>query len=372
MNVFFYDNKTKALIDNVWADNGATATRTWYGLVRGQTYGFFVRARDSAGLWGDNATQSFKVNKLPIADNLKTENRVNPDNLTTFTPRLGWKYSDNDTDNQKKYRVQVGTYENGNDMWDFENDLSKDNFVTYNYNGTGTPLSAGTIYYWRVMVCDNYNEWSADWKWGATFVINTKPNKPTNLLPSARQTTTDVTISAVVTDNNGNSMNVFFYDNKTKALIGSVWADNGTTASVVWTGRVRGQTYGFFARAQDSAGLWGDNSVLQSFRVNMSPIAENLKAENRVNPDNLTTPTPLLSWNYFDNDKDNQRQRQIQVGTSADGNNMWDSTVPTSATAATYAGAPLTVGQTYYWRVRVFDNYEWSDWKSGATFKRLS
>jgi hypothetical protein len=120
--------------------------------------------------------------------------------------------------------------------------------------------------------------------------------------------------------------------------------------------------------------LWGDNSANQSFKVNTLPIVDNLKAENRVNPDNLTTPTPLLSWSYFDNDnnQDNQRQRQIQVGTSPDNNDMWDSTVPTSATAATYAGATLSVGPTYYWRVRVFDNYEWSDWKSGATFKRLS
>jgi hypothetical protein len=167
-------------------------------------------------------------------------------------------------------------------------------------------------------------------------------------------------------------MNVFFYDNTTKLWIDNVWADSGTTASVVWYGRVRGQTYKFFARAQDNTGLWGDNSSAQSFKVNKLPIADNQKAENRVNPDNLTTPTPLLSWSYFDNNSDNQTQRQIQVGTSPDSNDMWDNTVPTSATAATYAGTTLSVGPTYYWRVRVFDNYEWSDWKSGATFKRLS
>jgi uncharacterized delta-60 repeat protein len=377
MNVFFYDNAgTKPLIGNVWANSGTTASVTWYGLVRGQTYGFFVGARDSNWmLWGDNSSaQSFKVNKLPIADNLKAENRVKPDNLTTSTPYLGWKYFDNNTDNQAKYQVQVGTSENASDMWDSGEVSSKDNSVKY----AGSVLSSGVTYYWRVKVFDNY-EWS-NWRYeNGTFKLkpNIKPNKPTNLLPSTRQTTTSVTISAFVTDNNGDSMYVFFYDNKTKFLIGNVWTDNGTTASVTWYGLVMGQTYAFFARAQDNNLAWGDNSSAQSFKVNvnMLPIADNLKAENRVKPDNLTTLTPLLSWSYFDNDKENQTKYWIRVGTDNTDplhiNDMWDSgEVSSSAKSATYAGAPLSLNTMYYWRVMVFDGYDWSSWRyENGTFK---
>ena len=54
------------LIDNVWADNGATAQVVWSNLTRGQTYTFFAGAQDNNGNWGENsATQSFTVNSLP-------------------------------------------------------------------------------------------------------------------------------------------------------------------------------------------------------------------------------------------------------------------------------------------------------------------
>jgi hypothetical protein len=201
------------------------------------------------------------------------------------------------------------------------------------------------------------------------IVANTVPTKPTNLLPSTRRTSTSVTISCVGTDNDGDNIRVFFYDNSTKNQIDNVLIVSGGTASVSWNGLSRGNTYTFFARGQDNNGAWGENSDTQSFKVNSLPIAENQKAEGRVNPDNLTTSTPLLSWNYFDSDGDGQTQRQIQVGTVENGNSMWDSTVSTSAKSATYAGSALSSGVTYRWRVRVFDNYEWSSWLYGGTFK---
>jgi hypothetical protein len=195
------------------------------------------------------------------------------------------------------------------------------------------------------------------------------PNKPTNLSPSTRQTTTSVTISAFVTDNNGDNINVFFYDNSTKALIDNKWITSGGTAQVTWSGLTRGTTYVFFARGQDNNGAWGESSDTQSFKVNSLPIAENQKAENRVNPDNLLTSTPTLSWDFFDSDGDGQIKRRIQVGTVENDNSMWESTVSTSATSATYAGSALSNGVTYRWRIRVFDNYEWSSWRYGGTFK---
>jgi PGF-pre-PGF domain-containing protein len=83
----------------------------------------------------------------------------------------------------------------------------------------------------------------------------------------------------------------------------------------------------------------------------------------------LTTFTPALSWNYADPGGDNQAQRQIQVDTSENDNSMWDNTVSTSSQSAVYGGSALSRGVTYYWRVRVYDGYEWSSWLYGGTFR---
>jgi len=48
------------------------------------------------------------------------------------------------------------------------------------------------------------------------------PNVPENLQPSGLQCTTSPTLSAVVTDNDGDKMNVHFYDNLGDSLIDNV------------------------------------------------------------------------------------------------------------------------------------------------------
>jgi hypothetical protein len=191
------------------------------------------------------------------------------------------------------------------------------------------------------------------------------PNKPINLQPSARQTTTNVTLSCVVTDNDNNRMNVFFYNNADNSLIDNIWADNGATASVVWNGRTRGQTYTFFAGVQDNNGAWGENSDTQTFYINSLPTVENQKTEGQVNPVGLVTFTPSFGWSYSDNDNDNQSDYQIQVGTSENGDDMWDST-DAALTQITYSGNALSRGVTYHVRVRVKDNYEWGPWANGT------
>lgn len=98
------------------------------------------------------------------------------------------------------------------------------------------------------------------------------PNKPTSLLPSARQITVNVTISCVVTDNDGDKENVAFYDNSDNSIIG--WdndVENGAIASVTWSSLTRGNTYTFLAGAQDNNGKWGENSDTRSFYINQTP-----------------------------------------------------------------------------------------------------
>jgi hypothetical protein len=84
-----------------------------------------------------------------------TENQTDPNRITNFMPYFNWTYADNDADTQIAYQIQVGTTQNGSNLWDSGNITSANNFAIYN----GTSLSRGTLYYVRLRAYDGY-EWS--------------------------------------------------------------------------------------------------------------------------------------------------------------------------------------------------------------------
>lgn len=182
------------------------------------------------------------------------------------------------------------------------------------------------------------------------------PNKPTNLLPSTRQITTNVTLSCIATDNARDNINVFFWDNADNSLIDNIWIENGGTAEVVWSSLTRGNTYTFFAGGQDNTGLWGENSDTQSFLVNSLPTAPTLYTDL---DNHETDHTPTIEWT---------------VGTDADGDEVWTFVFmdnvypPTTIENSTLENVEnigensvvLVDGENYYYRLRSWDNYEWS------------
>ncbi|CAJ37319.1 fibronectin type III domain-containing protein [Methanocella arvoryzae] len=75
--------------------------------------------------------------------------------------------------------------------------------------------------------------------------------------------------------------------------------------------------------------------------------------------------TPTISWTYTDTEGAPQTMYEAEAWTGAGGTgiNIWDpAPATTSATSVTYSGSPLTDGQTYYFRVKVFDGTSWSAW----------
>jgi PGF-pre-PGF domain-containing protein len=202
------------------------------------------------------------------------------------------------------------------------------------------------------------------------IVQNTLPTTPTALALTSPvkvgDTLTATASGSTDADADGITYHYEFYD-VTDSAIRQAYSITNTYLIAVGDAhdniRVR-------AKAYDGSGYSGEmeNSLIVQ---NTPPTASNQLAEGQINPPDLTTSTPTLSWTYTDSDSDAQTQRQIQVGTSENGNDLWDSTVSTSNNSATYAGSALSVGITYHWRVQVYDGYDLSSWLFGGTFRLI-
>ncbi len=82
----------------------------------------------------------------------------------------------------------------------------------------------------------------------------------------------------------------------------------------------------------------------------------------------LTNHTPTFAWSVDDTTGAPVTQYEIQVGTGSlcyNWDNMWSPGVFSgSDTEIVYAGLPLEDGQSYVFRVRVFNGTTWSAWKA--------
>jgi len=88
------------------------------------------------------------------------------------------------------------------------------------------------------------------------------------------------------------------------------------------------------------------------------------KIENEI-MSNVTSHSPVISWEYFDPDSFPEDSFEIAVGTDNnwDYAEMWNpSPFLGPDTSIEYYGSPLTDGETYYTRIRVHNSQYWSYW----------
>ena len=111
-----------------------------------------------------------------------------------------------------------------------------------------------------------------------------------------------------------------------------------------------------------------DWSATAQFTTNALPTQPTiLYCQGAENPTKVTSATPTFSAIFNDPDTaDTGNSYHIQVNTTSDftGTSMWDSTKTTISAITngtrsgniTYAGSTLNEGETYYWKIRFWDN----------------
>lgn len=96
----------------------------------------------------------------------------------------------------------------------------------------------------------------------------------------------------------------------------------------------------------------------------------NLTTESLINPLGVDHPQPRFSWQLTGTQRGIRQtayQLEVRQG-STNGRQVWESGKQTSDSSVlvTYNGAALNSGETYYWRVKIWDQQnkatKWSDW----------
>jgi alpha-L-rhamnosidase len=118
--------------------------------------------------------------------------------------------------------------------------------------------------------------------------------------------------------------------------------------------------------------------LLASFQVSANSLADQLKADGRINPLGFDNPVPELSWIILSEERGTAQQAyeilvsddpgKLEAGTG----NIWQSgRVETSQTfGIRYSGRPLVSFTRYFWKVRIWDQHgKVSEWSHPAWFE---
>ena len=139
-------------------------------------------------------------------------------------------------------------------------DSTPDVLVSENQTDThydpGT-LNANTHYYWQIIAEDSHAGTTAGAVWEFTTKEseeNNPPNKPTNIQPVNGATNINTTpiLSVYVSDPDGDSLLVSFYNASDNSLIDETIVKNDSNAFIIWSGLSFSTTYNWYAIASDS------------------------------------------------------------------------------------------------------------------------
>jgi len=360
-----------------------------------------------------SVTLDYTTNQTPIAPtSLLTNSQTNPTyiNIGTTSPFFSAIYNDPDaTDIANKYQIQVDDDSGfGSPVWDsgatgtsMNNCDQGDRCENITYNGSS--LTGATTYYWRIKYWDDDNV-SGAWSTGTnTFSVNYAPLAPSSLLTESLTNPTLVTddtpeFSAIYNEDSNDASDIadkYQIQVDDDSGFGSPIWDSGSLGSVMgncnqgdrctdisYAGSVLagGTTYYWRIKYWDDGGIEGVWSTENAyFSTSTAPTAPTyLLTEGLTNPTGITDTTPEFSAIYNDDTGDIANKYRIQVDDNSNfSSTMWDSGI--SGTALTncnqetrcidisYAGSTLAGGNTYYWRIKYWDQFGLEGtWSSGT------
>jgi len=184
----------------------------------------------------------------------------NSENIS-INPTLSVYVSDPDDD-----MMDVSFYDATDDSL-IETDLNVPSGSTASIVWSG--LNPNTEYFWYTVAKDSIYETKSEvWNFRTKMIVNQPPNKPTNPIPAdgTEDVDIDITLSVDVTDPDGDTMDVSFFDASDDSLIGiDLNVPSGGTASVEWNDLIYNTTYSWYAIADDT--MYETKSDTWSFKT---------------------------------------------------------------------------------------------------------
>ena len=290
LTVRFYDASDDSIIDaDIVVGGSGTASGIWSGLSIGTSYSWYVKSDDGLSV-NQSPTWLFTTNNVPSVPTNPTPN----DGATccSYSPTLSVDVFDEDGDD-----LNVSFYDASDDSI-IDSDIVLGGSATASI--TWSELSSATSYSWYAISDDGINvNQSITW----SFTTNNVPNDPTNPIPNDGATCISYspTLSVDVFDEDGDDLNVSFYDASDDSIIDSDIVVGGSgTASITWSGLSSDTSYSWYAISDD--GISVNQSATWSFTTNHAPD----EPENPAPSDGAVNveDNPTLSVDVFDEDGD--------------------------------------------------------------------
>ncbi len=247
MNVTFYNASDDSIIGtNSDIPDGGTASVTWSGLSYSRSYGWYAVANDSI-----DATPSVTWTFDTISDpNVEPDEPIQPvpadgSGGIGTSPTLSVDVSDPNGD------PMTVTFYNASDDTEVGNNTGVTNGTTsVVWNG----LSTNTTYSWYAVADDgSLTNRSDTWSF-TTTAGNSAPDVPGEPVPAdgAVDVGTSPTLSVNVSDADGDTMTVTFYNALDDSIIDTNSGVTNGTTSITGSGLSHNTTYEWYAIANDS------------------------------------------------------------------------------------------------------------------------